>query len=66
MITAEGFPRVMIISGEKEFALALGLLFMATFQSPDYIARTQKVSPTGNLLKSSHQLAKVNTAEAES
>jgi hypothetical protein len=62
----------MIISGEKGFALALGLLFMATSQSPDYITRAEKVSPTRNLLKSSqqpsvvnNQLAKDTTSEAE-
>jgi hypothetical protein len=54
----------MIISGEKGFALALGLLFMATSQSPDYITRTEKVSPTGNLLKSSHQLSAVSLGRA--
>jgi hypothetical protein len=51
MITADGFPRVMIISGENGFALALGLLFIETSQIPDYITRLKKRSPAGDLQK---------------
>jgi hypothetical protein len=39
----------MIISGENGFALALGLLFIATSQSQDYITQIKKRSPAGDL-----------------